>query len=136
VISNLHCLHNLRVFGGVLTIFSSVFVCADGSLWHSFSPVQCHCCVYITGITNGSPWRTTAGGAEGLVSRDEMWAVAHRSRLAELLRVRIGEFRASTFSDLVAKLERLPWSAYIKRGIATMPIVSAIAYKSRLIHTG
>lgn len=65
-----------------------------------------------------------------------MWAVAHRSRLAELLRVRIGEFRASTFSDLVAKLERLPWSVYIKRGIAIMPIVSAIAYKSRLIHTG
>ena len=136
MISNPNCVHKLRLFGEVLNILSSVFLCVVGSLWHSFSPFRCHCCVYITGITNGSPWRTTAGGAEGLVSRDEMWAVAHRSRLAELLCVRIGEFRASTFSDLVAKLERLPWSAYIKRGIATMPIVSAIACKSRLIHTG
>ncbi|KAJ1492358.1 hypothetical protein T484DRAFT_1771212 [Baffinella frigidus] len=33
----------------------------------------------------------------GLVSREEMWTIAHRSRLAELMRVRIGEFRADSF---------------------------------------
>jgi hypothetical protein len=26
-------------------------------------------------------WRVEKGGAEGLVTRDEMWAVAHGSRL-------------------------------------------------------
>jgi len=63
------------------------------------------------------------GGAEGLVSRDQMWSVAHRSRLAELLRVRIGEFKVTKFEDLVSKLERLPWSAYMKRGIHTYACV-------------
>ena len=93
------------------------------------------------------------------MTRDEMWAVAHGSRLvrpparadavlrspaalnrarpqAELLRVRLGNFHVTRFQDLVAQLERLPWSAYIHRGLPQMPSVSAVAAKSKLIHTG
>lgn len=88
------------------------------------------------GLARGVSWKTVEGGAEGLVSRDDMWSVAHRSRLAELLRVRIGEFRVTKFEDLVTKLERLPWSAYLKRGLPVPPTVSAVAFKSKLIHTG
>ena len=89
-----------------------------------------------TGITGGIVWKSMDGGAEALVSREQMWAVAHRSRLAELLRVRIGEFHVTKFEDLVSKLERLPWSAYLRRSPAVPPSVSAVAHKSKLIHTG
>ena len=88
------------------------------------------------GITGGIVWKSMDGGAEALVSREQMWAVAHRSRLAELLRVRIGEFHVTKFEDLVSKLERLPWSAYLRRSPAVPPSVSAVAHKSKLIHTG
>jgi hypothetical protein len=90
----------------------------------------------LASIVRGKAWKSTEGGAEALLSREEMWAVAHRSRVAELLRVRIGEFPATNFPDLVRKLERLPWSAYIKRGLPSLPVVSTVATKSKLIHAG
>jgi putative N6-adenine-specific DNA methylase len=81
-------------------------------------------------------WKVEQGGAEGLVTRDELWAIAHKSRLAELMRVRLGHFPVTRFQDLVARLEKLPWSAYIQRGLPELPSVSAVAVKSKLIHTG
>jgi 23S rRNA G2445 N2-methylase RlmL len=87
-------------------------------------------------IVRGVTWRRTEGGAEGLVAREQLWDVAHRSRVAELLRVRIGEFPATNFSHLMAKLERLPWSAYIRRGLPNLPVVSTVSSKSKLIHAG
>ena len=63
-------------------------------------------------------------------------ALNRASPQAELLRVRLGNFHVTRFQDLVAQLERLPWSAYIHRGLPQLPAVSAVAAKSKLIHTG
>lgn len=90
----------------------------------------------LTEIVRGVSWKSVEGGAEALVSREELWAVAHKSRVAELLRVRIGEFPATSFPHLMAKLERLPWSAYIRRGLPSLPVVSTVCTKSKLIHAG
>lgn len=89
----------------------------------------------ITALVPTTKWRTSNGGVEGLVSREEMWTIAHRSRLAELMRVRIGEFRADSFPELALRLQRLPWAAYLKRP-SPPPVVSCTTHMSALYHTG
>lgn len=66
---------------------------------------------------------------------EEMWAVTNWSRLAELVRVRIAEFRADSFPELALRLERLPWAAYFPRP-SPVPTVSCTSHMSALYHTG
>jgi len=59
-----------------------------------------------------------------------------RSRLAESLRVRVGRaFSATTFEELEARVERMPWAAFLGRGGAA-PRVRVTCHKSRLHHSG
>lgn len=71
----------------VAQTLASPFLTRGGVLWPAFCA---------TGITHGVSWKTIQGGAEGLVSRDEMWAVAHRSRYA------CGERKARHLVEFVA----------------------------------
>jgi len=75
-----------------------------------------------------------AGGVELAGDRRCVWQVALRSRLAESVRVRLGRpFRAVRFEQLRERLGRLPWSAYIPRGLR--PEVRVSCRRSRLYHS-
>ncbi len=76
-------------------------------------------------LVGGVLWR---GGLSSL------WRVHHRSRLAESVRVRLAPFRAQSFDELMAGLERLPWHAYLA---PTKPVRFDVTCKrSRLYHSG
>jgi putative N6-adenine-specific DNA methylase len=78
---------------------------------------------------------TVTGGAELACDRRGLWQVALRSRLAESVRVRLGRpFRAVSFDQLRDTLCRLPWSAYLARGLR--PEVRVVCRRSRLYHSG
>lgn len=77
--------------------------------------------------------RQLLGGIELRLDTAQLWTVAHRCRLGESLRVRIGRFDARSFEALAQGLEKLPWVAYVPRG--TAPRVQATAHKSRLYHS-
>jgi hypothetical protein len=47
--------------------------------WSAAGSNECLCTC--AGLVRSVAWKTTQGGAEGLVSREEMWSIAHRSRL-------------------------------------------------------
>ncbi len=74
------------------------------------------------------------GGFEVLGTREVLWTLATRGRLAESIRVRIGHFEARRFEQLEAGLAKLPWHAYLPMG--SSPRISATCRKSRLYHSG
>ena len=78
--------------------------------------------------------RSSHGGLSFRCSREELWCLSWRSRLAESVRVRIGRFSAPSFRDLEAGLRRLPWAAYLAPQVTLNVQVSA--KKSALYHTG
>ena len=73
------------------------------------------------------------GGVECRLSAEGMWRFALESRLAESLRARIGRFRAPTFEALTAGARKLPWSAYLPRGLE--PTISVTCKRSALYHS-
>ena len=73
------------------------------------------------------------GGIECRLSLEELWRFALESRLAESLRVRIGRFRAPTFEALEKGARRLPWAAYLPRGVR--PSVKVTCKRSALYHS-
>jgi putative N6-adenine-specific DNA methylase len=80
------------------------------------------------------PWRKSQGGLEARLAAEDLWRVAHGSRLLESLRVRIGAFEARDFAALEAGIGRLPWAAYIPAGAALVVVVECRA--SALYHSG
>jgi putative N6-adenine-specific DNA methylase len=76
------------------------------------------------------------GGVELVGPRETLWGVALCSRLAEGLRVRLGQaFRAASFAELEARLMRLAWAAFVGRG-GSMPRIRVTCRRSRLYHSG
>jgi putative N6-adenine-specific DNA methylase len=79
-------------------------------------------------------WRPTTGGLEGWLDRPELWKVAHQSRTAEGVRIRIGRFEARTFEQLVDGFKKIPLRAYISPDADVK--VQVASKKSKLIHSG
>ena len=77
-----------------------------------------------------------SGGVELSGDARDLWRIALCSRLAESLRVRLGRaFEATAFDQLKARVERMPWAAFLRRHGAP-PRVQVTCHKSRLHHTG
>jgi len=79
-------------------------------------------------------WSRMKGGCEGFASKEDLWRACHRTRLAELLRVRIGEFHSTTFPILIERLKKLPWAAYLHRQ-SKCPSIKTVCHRSSLYHT-
>jgi putative N6-adenine-specific DNA methylase len=73
------------------------------------------------------------GGVEVVATPQALWRLAHWTRLAESIRVRLGAFQAHNFDQLRKGLVKLPWSAYFPRGSA--PTVEVVCKKSTLYHS-
>ncbi len=84
-------------------------------------------------LLSGVRLKVKTGGIELRLTREQLWALAHQTRVAESIRVRVGRFTARTWSSLEAGLRRVPWAAYIGR--EDSPPLSVSARKSKLIHT-
>lgn len=82
----------------------------------------------------GSRPKSTVGGAELYVEPPSLWRLAHLSRLAETLRIRVGRFKAYNFEELETGLKRLPWHAYFAHN--QLPNVKVTCKKSALYHSG
>ncbi len=81
----------------------------------------------------GTRVKRRGGGVELWVPREGLWTVAHWSRLASSVRVRVGAFEAARFEELEAGLGRLPWAAYVPEGAVAR--VDVVARKSALHHS-
>ncbi len=81
----------------------------------------------------GAKPKQTGGGATCWLDAEGLWRVAHYARVAELLRVRLGQFEARNWSGLEKGLSKLPWRAYLKHGSA--PRIRVSCKKSKLYHT-
>ena len=88
----------------------------------------------LASLVEGARLQRRQGGVSFRCSQEALWRVAHMSRLAETLRVRIGRFHAPSFPKLEAGLARVPWSAYLAREAKVDLQVSA--RKSALYHSG
>jgi putative N6-adenine-specific DNA methylase len=73
------------------------------------------------------------GGVEVLASPPDLWRLAHMTRIAESIRVRLAAFQAHNFDQLRQALAKLPWSAYFPRGSA--PVVEVTCKQSTLYHS-
>eukprot|EP01119_Soliformovum_irregulare_P023663 TRINITY_DN8311_c0_g1_i1.p1 TRINITY_DN8311_c0_g1~~TRINITY_DN8311_c0_g1_i1.p1 ORF type:complete len:334 (-),score=82.49 TRINITY_DN8311_c0_g1_i1:192-1193(-) len=63
-----------------------------------------------------------------------MWRLIHHSRLAESVRVRVGDsFKAESFAEMESALNNIPWGDFITR--TSTPKISVSSHKSRLYHT-
>jgi len=71
------------------------------------------------------------GGMELRLPADGLWRLVHGSRLAEGVRVRLGDFQARHWDALAKGLGKLPSHAYV-RGESDVRVT---ARKSKLIHT-
>ena len=87
----------------------------------------------LTEILPGTRLRSMGGGVELRVTDEELWKVAVCTRLGESLRVRVGRFEATDFRALKVGLGRIPWAAYLRRGVR--PPVRVTCHKSRLYHS-
>ena len=75
------------------------------------------------------------GGVELNGAREDLWHIALYSRLAESLRVRLGRpLETRTFDEFMARMGKLPWSAYLPRG-GGMPRITVSCQSSKLYHT-
>lgn len=73
------------------------------------------------------------GGVEFRCDREQLWRIAHFARIPEAIRVRLGTFKAHSFDEFEAGLQRLPWNAYFRRQESVR--VSATCKKSALYHS-
>jgi putative N6-adenine-specific DNA methylase len=81
------------------------------------------------------PPRRRRGGVELQGERRALWRIACCSRLAESLRVRLGQsFRAVSFDELRQGAAKQPWAAYLSRG-SLLPLVRVTCQRSRLYHS-
>jgi len=80
------------------------------------------------------PESTFQGGVECHATPSQLWHLAHHTRLAESIRVRVGRFRAHRFDAFSRPLGRLPWTKFFPRD--TLPHVKVTSRKSALYHTG
>eukprot|EP01133_Synstelium_polycarpum_P007855 gene7855-9220_t len=78
------------------------------------------------------------GGVECTsLSADQVWAIAHHSRLAESMRARLGQpFRAHNWGMLKTGLTSLPWNDFYVVRDHTLPQVSVTCAASTLYHSG
>ncbi|EFA84514.1 putative RNA methylase domain-containing protein [Heterostelium album PN500] len=77
------------------------------------------------------------GGVEcsGL-SPEQLWTIAHHSRLSESLRVRLGQpFRSVNFNMLKSSLKDLPWGNFYRVTEHTLPECSVSCSHSALYHS-
>ncbi|EKX47619.1 hypothetical protein GUITHDRAFT_137388 [Guillardia theta CCMP2712] len=85
-------------------------------------------------ISPSVKWSRMKGGCEGFAPMEDLWRVCLRTRLAELLRVRIGEFYGPSFPVLIEGLRKLPWAAYLHRQ-SPCPSIKTVCHRSKLYHT-
>jgi putative N6-adenine-specific DNA methylase len=88
----------------------------------------------LTDLLPGLNSKQRTGGFEARIPIESIWTVAHYSRTAEAIRVRIGRFEARTLDELQTGFSKIPWSAYFARKAA--PQVRVSSRKSKLMHTG
>lgn len=74
------------------------------------------------------------GGVECTATVPGLWELALKTRLGEGVRIRIGQFRAFAFPELIDRLTRLPWHAYLPRN-GRPPVIRVSCRKSRLYHS-
>ncbi|GAM21266.1 hypothetical protein SAMD00019534_044410 [Acytostelium subglobosum LB1] len=81
---------------------------------------------------------TDRGGVECAdLTPEQLWSITHHSRLAETLRVRLGQpFKSTNFNMLKSGLQQLPWSNYFAVRDRTLPECSASCASSALYHSG
>lgn len=76
-----------------------------------------------------------AGGVELSGAREDLWHISLYSRLAESLRVRLGRpLEARTFDEFEARMEKLPWNAFLERG-GPLPKIRVSCQRSKLYHS-
>ena len=75
---------------------------------------------------------TTHGGVELQGDDEALWALAHSTRLAESIRLRLGRFPARKFDELRVGLRELPWLDYVPMGSAVD--IRVQSKRSRLYH--
>ena len=75
-------------------------------------------------VVGGVAWRGTM---------KDLWTVAHGSRLAEGLRVRVATFKAYRFDQLIAGTAKAPWHAFLPAGARVELRVTC--HTSRLYHS-
>lgn len=85
-------------------------------------------------LPNTPEWRPNRGGIEAWIGPEDLWTIAHFSRVAEGLRVRFGRFKAHDFRELMAGLQKAPLDAYVPP--TSKVKIQVTARKSKLLHTG
>ncbi len=80
----------------------------------------------------GAPAQPVAGGVDTEGDLELVYRANLELGLALKVLVRVGEFRATSFGELVARTAKLPWDAWL----AGPPVVRATCRKSRLYHSG
>ncbi|OIP43011.1 MAG: hypothetical protein AUK47_03260 [Deltaproteobacteria bacterium CG2_30_63_29] len=73
------------------------------------------------------------GGAELRTELPGLWTLAHTSRIAESIRLRLQRFKAHNFDELHEQLSKCAWAAYFPRG--SKPEVQVVSRRSALYHT-